>query len=551
MRPVSFFTPEILTRTLSKGWVLAVGVLLCLPVAVVLGSWLGWNATSADALAQMAQTVLPRYVGATLLLSAGVALGTAAVGLGAAVIVTLFEFRGRRTLAWLLLLPLAMPAYVLAFAYTDALAYSGPVQAALRDALGVQGRVLPEVRSLGGAVVVFVLALYPYVYVLARTALAERAVVLLEAARTMGVPLKYRMLRVALPLARPAVVAGVALALMEALADFGVVSYFGIQTFTAGIYKAWLVLDDRLAAAQLATFLLVLVALLLHVERKAQARLRFAAPTGAAQRTVHPMRVRGGKAWALRGLCALPVLLGFVLPVAFMLRPLWAGDAQTMAEVAAMLPRFGRAAVQSLAWGLGGAGITVALALGLAHAARSSGGRIPKAVLRVAELGYAVPGAVLVVGLLLSLAWLSQFSATASLGAWVTGSALGVMWAYTVRFSAVALQSVQAGYSRVPTSLDDSAKTMGVGGTALLFGVHLPLLKRSVLAAALLVFVDVMKELPATLVLRPFNSDTLAVLAYQLAKDERLAEAAVPSLAIVVCGLLPVFLLSRTSRAGA
>jgi iron(III) transport system permease protein len=459
--------------------------------------------------------------------------------------VTLFEFPGRRFFSWALLLPLAMPAYVVAYAYTDFLQYAGPMQGWLRLALGREGRMLPDIRSLGGAVLVFTVTLYPYVYLLARTALSERAVHLMEAARLLGAPLRRRILEVALPLARPAVAAGVALALMETLADFGVSSYFGIQTFTAGIYKAWLAMDNRLAAAQLATVLLLVVAGLLKAERHAQQRMRFSISRGgrAGAADALPVPLHGRRAAAAWAVCALPIGLGFVLPVLFMLRPL----AGSWSE----LPwsQFARWSLNSL--GLAGlsAALATGVALGLSFALRRHPSWLTRTAAQLAGLGYAIPGAVIVVGLLLPVGWLQSAAPQASVGYWVTATVLGIVWAYLVRFTAVALQSVQSGYTRIPLSFDDSARMLGMNGGALLARVHWPLLKRSVGTAALLVFVDVMKELPATLVLRPFNSDTLAVVTYQLARDERLGEAALPALALVLVGLVPVLLLARTLRA--
>ncbi len=522
--------------------------LLSLPVLALFGAWLPSGQEGAQALAilrEMAATVLPGYFWTTLWLGLWVALGAAVLGMATAAAVTLFDFPGRRHMEWLLLLPLAMPAYVTAYAYTDFLQFSGPLQVWLRASFGLEGRLLPEVRSLGGAVWVFIFALYPYVYLLARTALGERAAHLMEAARLMGAPLHRRVLQVALPLARPAVAAGVALVLMETLADFGVVSYFGIQTFTTGIYKAWLSMDDRIAAAQLATILLALVLLLLWLESRAQRRMRFAASSvgraGAAE--AQPQQLTGGRCAAAWALCLLPVLLGFVAPVAFMLRPLAADWSVLPWE------RFVQWAGSSVRLGAITAVLAVAVALALAYAVRRRPDPATRAVVRLASIGYAVPGAVVVVGLLLPVGWLQAWRPDWGLGALVTTTAAGIVWAYLVRFCAVALQSVQSGYARIPASLDDSARMLGSSGWGLLSRVHAPLLKRSVLAALLLVFVDVMKELPATIVLRPFNSDTLAVVAYQLARDERLGEAALPSLALVAVGLVPVILLSRTLRA--
>ena len=521
--------------------------ILALPVLALLASWLPWGASDAPAaaiLAEMSATVLPRYIWTTLWLGLWVAVGAAVVGASTAAAVTLFEFPGRRLFEWLLLLPLAMPAYVTAYAYTDFLQYSGPLQVWMREAFGLEGRLLPEVRSLWGAIWVFTFSLYPYVYLLARAALGERAAHLMEAARLLGAPLARRITTIALPLARPAVAAGVALALMETLADFGVTSYFGIQTFTTGILKAWLSMDNQTAAAQLATMLLALVLLLLWLEHRAEQRMRFSAKgAGHASATeAQPVVLRGlprALAWVV---CTVPVFMGFVAPVAFMLRPL--------ASDWSVLPwdRFVGWAWNSVRLGGITAGLAVAVALALAFAVRRRPALLTRGVVQLASLGYAVPGAVIVVGLLLPVGWLQNTSPKWGVGALVTTTAVGIVWAYLVRFCAVALQSLQSGYARIPASLDDSARMLGAGSGRLMAQVHWPLLKRSTAAAALLVFVDVMKELPATMVLRPFNSDTLAVVAYQLARDERLGEAALPSLALVAVGLLPVLLLSRTLR---
>lgn len=532
-------------RLLGQGAVAALAAALALPVvALTLAALLG-VAASWQVLREMAATVLPEYVRTTVWLCVGVAVAVAMVGTATAAAVTLFDFPGRRVAEWLLLLPLAMPAYVVAYAYTDFLQYAGPLQTALREAFGWQGRVFPEIRNAWGAGWVFTFTLYPYVYLLTRTALTERAPQLLEAARLLGAPLPRRIREVALPLARPAIAAGVALALMETLADYGVVSYFGVQTFTAGIYKAWLVMDDRAAAAQLAVLLLLTVAAVLWVEQRAQRRLRFAGQRSArGGAEARPTALRGtgvALAWAV---CGLPVLFGFVLPVLFMLRPLlqawdvlpwasffgWARNSLTLAAVSAVL--------------------ATGAALAFGFALRRLPTALNRLAVRVVGLGYAVPGAVVVVGLLLPLGWVQARWPDGPAAAWLLTTVLGVVWAYLVRFTAVSLQSVQSGYSRLPASWDDAAVTLGVSGAALWWRVHWPLLRRSAIAALLLVFVDVMKELPATLVLRPFDFDTLAVVAHQMARDERLGEAALPALTLVGVGLIPVVLLSRALRRG-
>lgn len=515
---------------------------LALPVLAVLASWLQWTPQTMDLLREMASTVLPDYAWTSMTLCLMVAVGVAVLGLGTAALVTLFDFRGRAAFEWLLLLPLAMPAYVVAYAWTDFLQFSGPLQVTLRETFGWRGALWPDVRSVWGAALVFTVSLYPYVYLLARTALLERVASLMEAARLLGAPLPRRIREVALPLSRPAVAAGVALALMETLADFGVSSYFGIQTFTAGIYKAWLAMDNRIAAAQLATVLLVVVMVLLRLEQRAEQRMRFAQGRVSRQGTAEsqPLRLHGGRQMLAWAVCALPVAMGFMLPVLILLRAL------ADSEVELPWARFGDWAWNSMRLG----GVTAVLAVGvavlLAFAVRQRANMWNQAVTQVVGLGYAVPGAVVVVGLLLPVGWIQQTWPQSSAGVWITATSLGLVWAYLVRFCAVALQSVQSGYARIPLSLDDSSRMLGVTGWGLLRQVHVPLLQRTTVAALLLVFVDVMKELPATMVLRPFNSDTLAVVAYQLARDERLGEAALPSLALVLVGLIPVVLLTRT-----
>lgn len=533
-----------------------IGLLLALPVLGVLGAWLAFDAAAWAVLAHQAHTVLASYLFQSLLLAASVAVGVALLGGGAAVAVALFEFPGRRHFEWALLLPMAMPAYVLAYAYTDFLQFSGPLQVALRRLSGTEAALWPDVRSLPGAVLLFVLCLYPYVYLLVRTALVERGVQLMETARLLGAGLWRRIGAVALPLARPALAAGIALALMETLADYGVGAYFGLTTLSTGIYKAWLVMNDRIAAAQLASLLLLLVAALLWAERRARANLRFAAHRAGVSHgtTARPVRLHGRLALLAWSLCALPVLLGFGLPLLLLGRLIW--QEAHYGEFGLPLARFARWCLSSFELAAVAAVLAAALAWALVFALRLAGSagagdwraRLLAAAVRLVSLGYAVPGAVIAVGILLPVGAVQALWPAAPLSALVTGTVAGLLYAYLVRFSAVALQSLEAGYARLPVSLDDSARMLGASPRRLLAEVHGPLLRRSVLVAGLLVFVDVMKELPATLVLRPFDSDTLAVVAFNLARDERLAEAALPSLAIVVVGLLPVLWLSRAMR---
>ncbi|RZL10447.1 MAG: iron ABC transporter permease [Rubrivivax sp.] len=542
-------------RSIRVHWSLWVALLLAVPVLGVLSSWTRLDADSLSVLTHQWDTVMGGYARTSALLALGVALGVAVVGGLSAAAVTLLDFPGRRTLEWALLLPLAMPAYVLAYVYTDALQFSGPIQPLLRAAFGLEGRLWPDVRSLPGAIVLFVLCLYPYVYLLTRAALGDTGVRLMEAARLLGAGGWRRVRTIALPLARPALAAGVALALMETLADYGVGSYFGLNTFTTGIYRAWLSMDDRQAAAQLASVLLLAVVALIALERWARRGLRVSSTrAGATQASSPPIRVRGWRGLAVLSACSLPVLLGFVAPVALLGRLM--RQEALYGEFGLPWAMFQQWAANSLSLALVSSALAVAVALALGHALRRHPGRVLSGATGVVSLGYAVPGAVIAVGLLLPVSLLQTvWPADGAWARWsptavITGTVLGLVYAYLVRFTSVALQSVEAGYAHISPTLDESARLMGTRGWRLWSRVHAPLLWRPALAAALLVFVDVMKELPATLVLRPFDSDTLAVIAYQLARDERLGEAALPSLALVAVGLIPVIMLSRAMRKG-
>jgi iron(III) transport system permease protein len=531
-------------RTSSTAALVLMAVLLAWPSISIWGAWLGVDAQHTQLIAHMVQTVLPDYAWTSLLLCLGVGVLVALLGSATAALVCLFNFPGKRWLEWALLLPMAMPAYVVAYAYTDFLQFSGPLQTALRQATGWQGALWPDIRSLWGSVLVFTLTLYPYVYLLVKTALREQASRLMEAARLLGASKTRRIMTIALPMARPAIAAGVALALMETLADFGVSSYFGIQSFTAGIYKAWLSMDAPLVAGQLASVLLVVVLVLLQVEKSAQSKQRFYSNRSSASTLSEPPLTNTSKGWTLLALGCIPVLLGFVLPSAILLWR-WLSDPQVASWQ------------QYLQWGWNSlrlAGITALLAVALALLIGARNRLLPtpltRLLARLIQLGYAIPGAVVVVGILLPLSLTHAINAMQPLTALLTTSGVALVWAYLVRFTAVAMQSVDSAYTRIPLSLDEASRTLGVQGWTLWRGVHLPLLRTNVVAAVLLVFVDVMKELPATLVLRPFNSDTLAVVAYQLARDERLGEAAIPSLALVAFGLIPVLLLNRQPHHG-
>jgi iron(III) transport system permease protein len=524
--------------------------LILLPILAVVGTVFGGvGGNAGDTWAHLFRTALGSYVLNTALLVAGVAAGVVSIGVWSAWLVTAYRFPGQRALEWALMLPLAMPAYVMAYAYTDWLQFTGPVQESLRALTGWRAREywFPEIRSLGGAALLLSFAFYPYVYLLARTAFLDTSRGALEAGRLAGLGAWGSFWRVALPIARPAIAAGTALALMETLADFGTVSYFALEVFTTGIFKAWLSMGDRLAAGQLSVCLLVFVVLVLALERTSRGRARYAS---ALRKSARPQPLSGAAAALAFAACAMPVLLGFVLPAGLLLHLAWSDlGGRTAAQVGARL-----LALVGNSFTLAGLAAVagVLLATSMAYAARLSSGRLVAAANRAASLGYAIPGAVIAVGVLVPLGRLDNWIADAleaafgvKAGLLLTGTIVALVYAYLVRFLAVALQTVEAGLAKVTLRMDEAARSLGATPAQALARVHAPLLASSLAGAALLLFVDVMKELPVTFALRPFNFDTLAIEAYNLAKDERLAEAALPSLVIVAIGLAPLLFVSR------
>ncbi len=529
------------------GWLglasLAAAALIVAPIVAVVASGFG---PGAGAWAHLAQTVLGAYVWNTFLLLVGVTWGVVSIGVLSAWLVTVYRFPGQRVLEWALVLPLAVPAYVMAYAYTDWLQFTGPVQTWLRGVTGWQAREywFPEIRSLWGAAAMLSFALYPYVYLIARTAFLDMSRSALEAGRLAGHDAWGAFFRVALPLARPGIAAGTALALMETLADFGTVSYFAVEVFTLGIFKAWFAMGDLAAAGQLATCLLGFVALVLALERWNRGAARY--HSNAPRKPQPAQSLRGAAAAAAFVACAAPVAFGFLLPSGILLQlALTDPDARWGPRVLALVGNsFTVAGVTAL--------VAVATATMMAYAARLSRNPLVAVANRIAALGYAVPGAVIAVGILVPLGRLDNLAAVwlettfgVKMGLVLTGSITALVYAYVVRFLAVALQTVEAGLAKVTPSMEDAARSLGAGPAGTLARVHAPLVAGSLFTAGLIVFVDTLKELPATFALRPFNFDTLAIEAFNLTKDERLAEAAVPSLVLIAVGLLPLVLLSK------
>ena len=547
-------TPSRLSLPLNLWNALTIGIALivALPVLVVLAHLF----MPTDGIWQhLGSTVLPRYLGNTLFLVVTVGLGTFVIGTGTAWLVVMCRFPGRRLFEWGLLLPLAVPTYVIAYAYTDFLQYAGPIQTWLRETFGWSAGdyFFPDIRSLWGAATLITLVLYPYVYMLARAAFLEQSVCVLDVGRTLGRGPWRLFSSVALPLARPAIVGGVSLALMETLNEFGAVQYFGVDTFTTGIYRTWFGMGEQVAAAQLAACLLAFVIALVLLERWSRGKRRYFHTTGRYQQ-MPEFVLHGWRAWAATLACLTPVLLGFLIPSGLLgYLSIQGGDALFGA---AFLGFAGNslllAAIASI--------VAVSLALLLSYGARLNPGRITRVATRVAAMGYAVPGSVVAVGILIPFVWLDhqindvikgQFGVV--VGLLLSGSAFILIYAYLVRFLAVSFNAIEASLGKVTPSMDAASRTLGQTAGGTLRKVHTPIMRGSLIAAGILVFVDVMKELPATVILRPFNFDTLAIRAHSLAADERLAEASTSSLAIVAVGIIPVILLSlamRRSRPG-
>jgi len=531
------------------GWTLGT-VLIALAASVPLVAVIWLALTPGESVwGHLASTVLPLYIRTTLLLMAGVGLGTLVIGAGTAWLVTMCRFPGRHIFEWALLLPLAIPAYVVAYVYTDLLDYAGPVQEAVRASFGwtTKGDYwFPEIRSLGGAIAVMTLAFYPYVYLLSRAAFVEQSVCVLEVSRTLGHGPWRSAFRVALPLARPALVIGLSLVLMETLNDFGTVDYFAVATFTAGIFDVWLNMNSVSGAAQLASVLLLFVLVVIYLERRGRRGRRYH-HTSARYRALPGYPLRGGPAALASLACLAPVVLGFAIPTGVLGRYALTHYADTL-EADFLTYTANSLGLSSIA-----AVITVAVGIFMAYGVRLRGGPVVTAATRFASLGYAVPGAVLAIGVVLPTAWLDNTVDAVldsvfgiSTGLLLSGSVFVIILGYVVRFLALSFGTIEASLSKITPSMDGAARTLGAGPMATLRRVHLPVMRGSVLTAAILVFVDCMKELPMTVILRPFDFHTLATFVHQYASDELLAESSLAALTIVASGILPVVLLSRT-----
>ena len=537
---------RILRRLLGPAFCWLIALAISVPLFAVL-----WSVTedSEGVWGHLAETVLDGYIRNTVILAIGVGASTLITGVSTAWLVTSYDFPGARIFRWALLLPLAIPTYLTAYAVTDLFEFSGPVQTWLREIMEWEAKDywFPDMRSLSGAISILSLGLYPYVFIAARTGFNSQSASMLEASRLLGAGPWRRFFSVALPMARPSIFAGLALVMMETIAEFGAVDYCAVDTFSTGIYRTWTGRGSLVAASQLSACLLGFVSLLYVIEFLSRRSARFH-QTSQRSQTIQPIPIRGRQRWLASFICIFPIALGFLLPVGrFVCLTIEAGDARS-GEL------FLELATNSLT--LAGVAAVAAIALGLflAYIRRESKSALTGAAVQVAGFGYAIPGGVIAIGILGPLWWVedkiltfTEASTDWDLGLFLSGSVVAVLLGYQVRFLAIPLNVISAGFARIRPSIEDAAANLGATRFQRLVRIHLPLLSGSLAASALIVFVDVLKELPATLILRPFDFETLAVRVYQLASDERLSEASTGALAIIVAGLVPVILLTRLS----
>jgi len=524
---------------------LAIALLTVIPVAVIFSAWVK---PEADILGHLTQFVLPELLTNTFWLLLGVGIGVTVLGVSLAWLTAMCEFPGRKFFSWALLLPLAVPAYVLAFVMIGLLDFTGPLQTWLREQFGPLQ--LPQIRSRGGVIFVMALALYPYVYLIARNAFLTQGRAALEAAQSLGLNRWHGFRRVALPMARPWIAAGLMLALMETLADFGTVSIFNYDTFTTAIYKAWFSLFSLSAASQLSSILILFVLILALAEQRTRSHMKYG---GVGRATSHNrIRLSRGQALGATFYAGLVFAVAFLIPLIQLL--LWAKGA-TATDLDSRYWEF----VRNSLWLSGlGAAIVCALALLLGYAGRQKPGQFMQLTQRVATIGYAFPGTVLAVGIFIPVAWLDNLiidllKAQGWQGTEVLkGTLLVMLLAYAVRFLAVGFGPTDSGLHRITRNIDEAARVMGTGTLSLLSRVHLPMLRASLFTAAALAFVDIMKEMPITLMTRPFGWDTLAVRVFEMTSEGEWERAALPSVAIILAGLVPIiFLAGRGDNANA
>lgn len=534
----------------GSGWwnalTIGIALLVSIPILTVIANLF---VPSGDIWQHLASTVLPDYVKNSFWLMIGVGFGVFVLGVGTAWLVTMCRFPGSRWFNWMLILPMAVPAYLMAYTYTDFLTFTGPLQTLLRQVTGwgFGDYWFPNVRSIGGAIIMMSFVFFPYVYLLTRAAFLEQSSSLLEASRSLGATPLQSFYKIALPLARPSIAAGMALALMETLNDFGTVDYFGVQTFTTGIYRTWFGLGERAAAAQLSAFLLLFILILILLERWSRNKMSVKQSSTGRYRQLYVYDLKGWKAWASTLFCSIPVIVGFAIPVAILTEMMISNFS------VAVDARFIQFSFNTILVALTAGLFALIVALIMAYGVRLNPNPFTKTSTRIGAMGYAIPGSVIAVGILIPFGWIdnsidSWFRENTgfSTGLLLSGTIFALIFAYVVRFLAVAFNTVEASLGKITPNMDEAAEGMGYGFGKILRKIHIPMMSGSLFAAIMLVVVDVIKELPATLIVRPFNFDTLAVQVYRLASDERLAESSGAALAIILVGLVPVIILSRS-----
>ncbi len=533
----------------SPAWnfaTLGVALLVSIPIFTIITNLF---VSSGDVWSHLASTVLPEYIKNSLWLLVGVGSGVFILGVGTAWLVTMCTFPGSRHFRWLLILPMAVPAYLMAYTYTDFLSFTGPVQIFIRTITGWEyGQYwFPNIRSLWGAILMMSLVFFPYVYLLTRAAFLEQSASLLEAGRSLGATSTQSFFRIALPLARPSIAAGMALSLMETLNDFGTVDYFGVQTFTTGIYRTWFGLGERVAAAQLSGFLLMFILFLILLERWSRSKMDTSQNSTGRYKRLTVYKLEGWKAWGSTLFCSVPVIFGFLIPVLILL------EMMITNFDSAVDSRFIQYSLNTMLVAVIAGFAALLVALILAYGTRLRPTLLTKTATKIGSMGYAIPGSVIAVGILIPFGWADNTidswmreNVGISTGLILSGTIVALIFAYVVRFLAVAFNTVEASLGKITHNMDEAAQGMGFSFGKILRKVHMPMMSGSLFAAIMLVVVDVIKELPATLIVRPFNFDTLAVQVYRLASDERLAESSGAALAIVLVGLIPVFILSRS-----
>lgn len=540
------------TRSMKtgSGWwstlTIAIAFLVSIPILTVAANLF---IPSGEVWEHLASTVLSDYILNSLWLMIGVGTGVFVIGVGTAWLVTMCKFPGSKWFTWMLILPMAVPAYLMAYSYTDFLSFTGPFQGFIRDisGWGLGDYWFPNVRSLGGAVTMMSFVFFPYVYMLSRAAFLEQSSSLMEASRSLGATPFQSFYKIALPLARPSIAAGMALALMETLNDFGTVDYFGVQTFTTGIYRTWFGLGERAAAAQLAGVLLIFILFLILLERNSRNKISIKQNSTGRYKHLHVFYLKGWKAWLSSLFCFLPILIGFLIPTAILADMMIANFDQAVDS------RFFQYSLNTIMVAIIAGIVALAVAIIMAYGTRLNPHLVTKITTRIGSMGYAIPGSVIAVGILIPFGWVdntldSWLRSTfgISSGLLLSGTIFALIFAYVVRFLAVAFTTVEASLGKITPNMDEAAEGLGYNFRTILRKVHIPMMSGSLFTAIMLVVVDVIKELPATLIVRPFNFDTLAVQVYRLASDERLAESSGAALAIILVGLVPVFILSRS-----